>query len=246
MPKKKDYKKIIGFWLLVFLIGGFSGVFFSQTFLPWLTSFSPFNKVGWLCNVKDNTTIINKTEKVYISQEMAYQEAINRVGNAVVAVRVERAGRAPVENSGFILTGDGLIATANFNLLAGAKILVLRDNKEYLAELVKQDKENSLALLKISADNLPVVTFGDGASLRLGEKVFLVGAAKINDNFAKFINVGFIKALAPELALTFTESPLADGAALGNVEGKVLGLALISKQGVVKLVGEEKIEELIK
>ncbi len=244
--KKKNYKKIIGFWLLVFLVGGASGVFFSRTFLPWLTSFSPFNKVAWLCDIKDNTTILNKTEKIYISEDTAYQEAINKIGNAVVAVRVERAGRTPIENSGFVLTSDGLVATANFTLAKDAKILVLRDNREYLAGRVKEDKINRLALLKIKENNLPVVEFGDGANLRLGDKVLLVGAAKINDNFSQFANFGFIKALTPELSFTFTESALADGAALGTLESKVIGLVLVNKQGSVSLVGEEKIKDLMK
>lgn len=246
MPKKKDYKKIIGFWLLVFLVGGLSGLFFSRAFLPWLTSFAPFNKVAWLCNVNDATTIINKTDKVYVSEGTAYQEAINKIGNAVVAVRVEKAGRQTIEKSGFILTSDGLIATADFALASGAKILVLRDNKEYLAELVKEDKASGLALLKVKENNLPIADFGDTKSLGLGERVVLVGAAKINEVFSKFTDIGIVKNLLPDISFSFSGSALADGAALGNIEGKVLGLALIDKQGKINLASEEKIRELMK
>ncbi|MBU2265343.1 S1C family serine protease [Patescibacteria group bacterium] len=246
MPKKKDYKKIIGFWLLVFLVGGLAGVFFSRAFLPWLTSFSPFNKVAWLYNVNEATTIINKTEKIYVSEDTAYQEAINKIGNAVVAVRVEKTGRIAIENSGFILTSDGLIATANFSLAKDAKILVLRDNQEYEAQLVKQDATNDIALIKITANNLPIVDFGDSQNLSLGERVVLVGASKIGDTFSKFTNIGVIKTFSPEISFSFSESSLADGAALGNIEGKVLGLVLTNKQGSIKLVGEDKIRELMK
>lgn len=243
---KKDIKRIVGFWLLVFLVGGLAGVFFSRSFLPWLTSFAPFNKVAWLYNVNDATTIINKTEKVYISEDTAYQEAINKIGNAVVAVRVERAGRRPIENSGFILTSDGMIVTANFSLAKGAKILVWRDSQEYEAQLVKQDKMNNLALIKIAANNLPVADFSNKDNLRLGERVVLVGAAKRGETLAEFTNVGIIKTLVPDLSFSFNESSLADGAALGNIEGKVVGLVLVDKQGSVKVVGEEKIKELMK
>lgn len=246
MPKKKDYKKIIGFWLVVFLVGGASGVFFSRAFLPWLTSFSPFNKVAWLCNVNDGTTIINKTEKVYVSQETAFQEAINKIGSAVVAVRVERAGRAAIENSGFFLTSDGVIATANFTLVKGAKILVTRDDQEYEAQLIKQDEINNLALVKIAVNNLPIVDFAESSSLSLGERVILVGAAKTSGVFSKFIDIGIIKTLLPDFSFSFNGSSLADGAALGNIEGKVLGMVLTDKQGNVKLVGADKIKELLK
>lgn len=247
MPKKKiDYKKIIGFWLLVFLVGGLAGVFFSRAVLPWLANFAPFNKIGWLDNVKDGTMIINKTEKIYITQETAYQEAINKVSNFVVAIRVERAGRTPIENSGFVLTSDGLIATASFILAKDAKILAVLRDKEYEARMVKQDKNNKLALLKINETNLSVADFGDSNDLQLGEKVFLLGAAKNKNDFYQFANFGFVRALLPEVSFNFTESPLADGAALGNLAGKILGLALVDKQGNIKLIGADKIRELMK
>lgn len=246
MPKKKDYKKIIGFWLLVFLVGGLSGVFFSRALLPWLTSFAPFNKVAWLCNVNNATTIVNKTEKIYISESTAYQEAINKIGSAVVAVRVERISRAAIENSGFILTSDGLIATANFALAKDAKIFVWRDGQEYEAELVKQDAVNNLALIKIAANNLPIADFGDSKNLSLGQRVVLVGAARIRETFTKFTNMGIIKTLLPKPLFSFSESSLADGAALGSIEGKVLGLVLIDKQGSIDLLSAEKIKELMR
>lgn len=246
LPKKKDYKRIIGFWLAVFLVGGASGVFFSRTFLPWLTSFAPFNEVAWLCDVKDNTTIVNRTEKIYVSEETAYQEAAGKIGNAVVAVRVERPGRAAVQNSGFILTGDGLVVTADFVLAKDAKILVSRDNKEYLAELVREDAANRLALLRIRENNLPVVEFGDSAALRLGARILLVGASKTNEVFARFVNIGFVRSLNPSPAVTFSESALADGAALGNIDGRIVGLALTDKQGAVKWVAVDKIKDLLK
>jgi len=246
MPKKRvNYKKTVLFWVIVFLVGGLSGVFFNRSFVPWLTSFSPFNKITWLANAKDGTTIINKIEKVYITQETAFQDAIGKVGNSVVAIMVERTGRQPIENSGFILTGDGLIATANFTLAKNAKILVLRGDKEYEAQLVKQDAASNLALLKINANDLPVTDFGDSNNLRLGEKVFLTGAAKISNSFTRFANLGFVRELAPELSLTFTDSSLADGAPLSNIEGKVLGLCLIDKQGNIKVVGVERIKTLL-
>lgn len=242
----KDIKKIIGFWLLVILVGGISGVFFSRSFLPWLTSFSPFNKIGWLCSVKDNTTIINRTDKIYISEETAYREAINKVGVAVVAVEVERAGRLLVANSGFILTNDGLVATANFSLPRDAKISIWREGQQYEARLVKQDEANGLALLKIEVNNLPVVDFGDNGNLNLGERLVLVGAVRADKLFSRFVDIGIIKTILPEISFSFSESSLANGAPLADIEGKVLGLALVDKSGNISLVEQNKIKELMK
>jgi len=52
--------------------------------------------------------------------------------------------------------------------------------------------------------------------------------------------------MSPELSLTFTDLSLADGAPLSNIEGKVLGLCLIDKQGNIAVAGEDKIRELMK
>jgi S1-C subfamily serine protease len=245
MPKQKDYKKIIGFWALVFLVGGVAGLLFGQFLIPWLATVPSLSKIGWICNVKEGTTIINKTEKIYLTQDSAYQEAIAKIANSVVAVRSERSGKIATENSGFILTSDGLVATSD-SISKGRKIFIVKDNKEYEAQIIKQDKENNLALLKINEANLPVVSFGESDNLKLGEMVFLVGAVKEDDAFNEFTNIGFIKTLAPEITFTFSETSLASGASLSNIKGEVLGLCLIDKNGNVKLVEAEKIRELMK
>ncbi len=239
--KEKNWKKITLFWLGIFIVGGLGGVLFMRVLIPWLAGLPPFSNVALFCDVKEGTTIINKTEKVYLTQDLAYQEAISKIGNAAAAVQSgSRAG------SGFILTSDGLVATTYSLAPKGSKIAVIRDNKEYQAQLVKQDKTNNLALLKITENNLPVVSFGDSANLKLGEMMLLVGAAKENDVFNRFANVGFIKTLAPELTFTFSETSLANGSALGNIKGEVLGLALVDKGGEVAMVGADKIKELMK
>jgi len=245
MVKEKKQKKNISFWSVIILTGFLAGILGSQLF-SWLGSLPALEKISWLCKNKNATTIINKTERVYVSQDTAYQEAINKVGNAVVAVRAERVGRKAIESSGFILTSDGLVATANFSASKGAKILVLREGKEYEAELFSEDKENNLTLLKISETNLPVVNFGEAGNLKLGETVFLAGASKVSDNFTRFTNLAFIKSLTPQPAFTFNETALADGAALGNIKGEVLGICLVNKDGSVKLVDKNKIIELMK
>lgn len=243
---EKNYKKIFAFWALVFLVGGMAGIIFGQLIVPWLTNFRPFSAIGWLGYIKNGTTIINRTEKIYLTQDLAYQEAIDRVVNSVVAVRAELNKKVLAETSGFILTSDGLIVTANSVVpKATGQILVVRDNKESEAQLLGQDKENGLALLKLSETNLPVVNFGDSANLKLGEMVFLVGAGTANETFSKFANVGFIKTLEP-LTLTISESPSASGSPLINIKGEVLGLNLVDKEGKIKVVLIERVRELLK
>ena len=78
--------------------------------------------------------------------------------------------------SGFIVDGDGLIVTNNHVVDGADEIKVtLYDQREFEAKLVGQDPDTDLALLKIEADDLPVVKFGDSDQVRVGDPVVAVG-----------------------------------------------------------------------
>lgn len=242
------YKKI-GFWFLVFLVGGIAGVVFGQILLPQLASVSFLNKIDWIAKTRECTTIVNKTEKIYLTEDTAFQEIIGKIGNSVVAVRSEKrkigGNEILTEGSGFILTGDGLIITAgNLAHSLADYFLVIKNGKEIEAKLLKRDEQNNLALLKIEETNLPVVGLGDSGNLKLGETVFLFGID--NKDFMPFINLGFVRSMNGDLGLSFKGSQLANGSPLMNIKGEVVGLNLIDKDGNIKVVFDEKIRELIK
>ena len=78
--------------------------------------------------------------------------------------------------SGFIVDPDGLIVTNNHVVEGASEITVtLYDEREFEAELIGRDRDTDLALLKIDADDLPVVTFGDSDEVRVGDPVIAVG-----------------------------------------------------------------------
>ncbi|HEY0626567.1 MAG TPA: Do family serine endopeptidase [Allosphingosinicella sp.] len=84
--------------------------------------------------------------------------------------------------SGFIISADGYIVTNN-HVVAPARsnatveqiTVTLADRKEYEAELVGRDATTDLALLKIRANNLPFVRFGDSTQTRVGDWVVAIG-----------------------------------------------------------------------
>lgn len=256
---KKGYKKFIGLLVLIFFVGGIAGILGSNLFLPWLVSFSPFDKIGWMARSKDGVTIINKTEKIVIEPSAAYQEMIERLSKSVVVVESEKilkiVGGKTVplikpeilsEGAGLILTSDGLIATANVLVpdLVN-QVSVFWNDKQYEAQVVKRDAANNLALLKISEKNLPVVALGEASALKLGEDVFLVGAFLSAGKFAKFIDRGFVKALSPALAFDFSENPAATGSLLANSKGEIWGLSLVGKGKKLTVITAESIRNLL-
>ena len=78
--------------------------------------------------------------------------------------------------SGVIVTQDGYILT-NHHVIDGAdQIRVdLNDNRSFEAKVIGSDAPSDLAVLKINATNLPVMTLGDSDRTRVGDVVLAVG-----------------------------------------------------------------------
>ena len=78
--------------------------------------------------------------------------------------------------SGVIATSDGYVLTNNHVVQAADEIAVaLADGRQFDAKLVGADPESDLAVLKIEARGLPVITFGRSDALKVGDVVLAIG-----------------------------------------------------------------------
>ena len=74
--------------------------------------------------------------------------------------------------SGVIIRPDGYIVTNNHVVANATKVQVtLNNNKVYDAKVIGTDPATDVALIKIDAQGLPTLPFGDSDQLRLGEWV---------------------------------------------------------------------------
>ena len=79
--------------------------------------------------------------------------------------------------SGVIIRPDGYIVTNNHVVANATKVQVtLNNNKVYDAKVIGTDPATDVALIKIDAQGLPTLPFGDSDQLRLGEWVLAVGS----------------------------------------------------------------------
>src|SRR5690606_11997284 len=84
--------------------------------------------------------------------------------------------QAQASGSGVILTPDGYIVTNNHVVENADKIEVqLTDKRTFEAKVIGKDANTDLALLKVSATNLPMVKMGDSDNVQIGEWVLAVG-----------------------------------------------------------------------
>lgn len=256
----KSFLRIIFLILAVLIIGGIGGVLAERIVLPYLAHTAPFNKICWLKDIENGTTIVNKTEKIIIAENTAMEEAIDKIKPAIVGVvtkkitsPADKTEQIIAEGTGFILTADGSIITANhvlpaFKLSEQAKYYVIKDDKLISAQIVKRDAANNLALIKIQESNLPVVSLGNIEELRLGQRIVLVGAEIQKNIVSKFVNWGIIRNIIDnEFSINLEkEDWMFSGGPLMNIKAEVIGLVWLDNQGLIKIVTVDKIKNILK
>ena len=146
--------------------------------------------------------------------------------------------------SGVIVTDDGYIVTNNHVISGASEIEVtIEDNKVYKAKLVGTDPATDIALLKIEAENLPVISYGDSDNLRLGEWVLAIGSPY---GLTSTITAGIVSAKGRSMPNYKQEfkiesfiqtdaavNPGNSGGALVNIRGELVGIntAIYSETG---------------
>ncbi len=143
--------------------------------------------------------------------------------------------------SGFIVSPDGYIVTNHHVVKDADRITVqLADDREFDAELVGSDPHTDLALLRVGAEDLPVVPLGDSDKLNVGEWVLAFGNPfGLSDTVTSGIvsatgrsTVGiadFENFIQTDAAI----NPGNSGGPLVNLDGEVVGIntAIISRTG---------------
>jgi len=133
--------------------------------------------------------------------------------------------------SGFIVESDGLIIT-NHHVIDEADEIVVRlaDRREFVAELVGSDPETDVAVLRIDAEDLPTLEYGNSASLRPGEWVIAIGSPF---QFEQSVTAGIVSAKGrsqgQQQYVPFIQSDVAinrgnSGGPLIDTEGRVVGI----------------------
>jgi len=88
----------------------------------------------------------------------------------------EREHKEEGLGSGVIISPDGYILTNNHVVEGADELKVgLSDDREFIAKVIGADPKTDVAVIKIEAENLPIVTLADSDKLRVGDVVFAVG-----------------------------------------------------------------------
>lgn len=157
-----------------------------------------------------------------------------------------------INENGYILTNEHVIHQVD----EGGISITLSDGRILDAEIVETDLESDLAVLKIRADSLPVVTLGDSDNLRVGQWAIAIGnpfgyaLSELNQKYEPTVTVGVISARERAMQIggagtevrVYTDliqtdasiNPGNSGGPLVNIHGEVIGVnsAILSPSGV--------------
>ncbi len=135
------------------------------------------------------------------------------------------------EGSGFIVSTDGYILT-NAHVIDGADEVTVKliDKRKFTAKVIGADARSDIAVLKITATNLPTVKLGDPAKLRVGEAVAAIGSPF---GFENSVTAGIVSAkgrslpqdsYVPFIQTDVPINPGNSGGPLFNMQGEVVGI----------------------
>ncbi len=152
--------------------------------------------------------------------------------------------------SGLVVTADGYILTNNHVVQAAEQLKVkMNDGAEYSARIIGRDELTDLAVLKIEAEQLPHLEFGDSDTLEVGEWVVAIGSPF---GFSSTVTAGIVSAKGRSITPRETGrnyedfiqtdaaiNPGNSGGPLLNLEAKVVGVnsAIASRTGGYEGIG---------
>ncbi len=161
--------------------------------------------------------------------------------------------------TGIILTSDGLILTrdprifsaeaakgyqfkeASYNISYKENKFTVSESSDImffdsLNKTNANDPRNSIVLLRVKANNLPVIALGSSAVSEVGEKVILFGGSVLSGIISEIHKEDFSeKNLLAEVTIISTDNPLNQNyfgsGPLVNLKSEILGINIINEQG---------------
>ncbi|WOX06056.1 DegQ family serine endoprotease [Microbulbifer pacificus] len=180
---------------------------------------------------------INTMENTRVSRNSVppqYQQEIPDIFRHLLEPRERQQRPVASMGSGFIISNDGYIVTNNHVVDGADEVRVtLTDRREFEAKVIGTDPRSDLALIKVDANDLPTVRWGDSDRMKVGEWVVAIGSPFGLDYSA---SAGIVSAMGrsipnesrenyvPFIQTDVAINPGNSGGPLFNLNGEVVGI----------------------
>src|SRR5262245_19802745 len=141
--------------------------------------------------------------KAQYSRRTPVVEAVKKTRDSIVTIKVERRinwGRKEIVGTGVIVDERGYVVT-NRHVVTGADRLAvhLADGTEAAAEILTEDSQHDLAILKLAVRRkLKALPFGPASDLMVGETVIAIGHPF---GYTNSVSTGIVSALDREVSM---------------------------------------------
>jgi len=164
------------------------------------------------------------------------QDIFKDISPAIVYISTKTTAGEESSGSGYIVDSSGVVVT-NFHVVNAAKEInvKLKDGKIYPVDsIIYYNVNKDICILKIKAQNLPLVSLGDSNTSRVGEKVYVIGSPL---GLEYTFSDGMVSAIRDLIGLKWLQitAPVSNGNSGGpviNAQGQVIGMVTFeNKEG---------------
>jgi serine protease Do len=165
----------------------------------------------------------------YAAQSNSGQSQMQQLFGDMFGGRMQPQGPQMASGSGVIISPDGFIVTNNHVVEKSDKIEVTtNDHRHFVAKVIGTDPNTDLALIKISATDLPIVKLGNSDNVKVGEWVLAVGNPF---RLTSTVTAGIVSAKGRGLGLIGSQNQDEDspfGGSRGQRQGKQISAGIES------------------
>jgi len=158
-----------------------------------------FDHDRYSINTDAPTQQASTDDELLDSYSRTIARVVGKVGLTVVNIRVQhdnrgrQRGSGTGTGSGFIIAPDGYILTNSHVVHDASRIEVaVADGRVFGANLVGDDPETDLAVIRINASNLTHASLGDSKSVQVGQIAVAIGSPY---GFHQTVTAGIVSAL---------------------------------------------------